>query len=115
LAASDPELEGRTDALAEALTGRLGIEERSRVEERFQDEIAELGEDLSFDDFYRLAEEYADYPSITNALEEMMAEQARKREEKEKEEEERLNRRGRGGADPAERNRINPRTGLPMV
>ena len=111
LAASDPELEGRTDALAEALAGRLGIEERSRVERRFQDEIAELGDDLSFDDFYRLAEEYADYPSITDALNEMMAEQARKREE----EEEGSNPRGRGGANPVERNRINPRTGQPMV
>ena len=111
LAASDPELEGRTDALAEALAGRLGIEERSRVERRFQDEIAELGDDLSFDDFYRLAEEYADYPSITDALDEMMREQARKREE----EEEGSNPRGRGGANPVERNRINPRTGQPMV
>jgi hypothetical protein len=105
LAASDPELKGRTDALAEALTGRLGIEERSRVERRFQDEIAELGGDLSFDDFYRLAEEYADYPSITDALNEMMAEQARKREEKEKEEEQKENVGLRGRRNRTQQNR----------
>lgn len=105
LAASDPELEGRTDALAEALTGRLGIEERGRVEERFQDAVDELGDDASLDDFLRLADEYADYPSITDALEEMMAEQTRKKEEKEKEEERKENIGLRGRRNRTQENR----------
>ena len=72
LAASDPELEGRTDALATALTGRLGAEEQQRMQASFLDEFEALGDDADFDDFFQLAERYGNVPVVAEALEEIL-------------------------------------------
>ena len=73
LAASDPELKGRTDALATALTGRLGAEEQQRMQASFLDEFEALGDDADFDDFFQLAERYGNVPVVAEALEEILS------------------------------------------
>jgi hypothetical protein len=68
LAASDPEMLNRTDALATALTGKLAVEEQRRMEANFLNELEQLGDDMDFDSFFQLAEKYGNVPSIADAL-----------------------------------------------
>ena len=68
LAASDPQMLDRTDALATALTGKLAVEEQRRMENNFLNELEQLGDNLDFDSFFQLAEKYGNVPSIADAL-----------------------------------------------
>ena len=73
LAASDPEFKGRNDALAMALTGRLGAEEQQRMQASFLDEFKALGDDAGYDEFFQLAERYGNVPVVAEALEEILS------------------------------------------
>ena len=80
LAALDPELEGRTDALAEALTRRLGEEfgDEARTRESFEADLKEIRESgASLTERIRLLSELADKyneTTVTGALREIINE-----------------------------------------
>jgi len=72
LAALDPAMEGRADPLAEALGATVGEAQEDRIMTQFLEEAADVN---NFDDYFRLAEKYADQPRILEAIEQMMGEQ----------------------------------------
>jgi hypothetical protein len=71
LAALDPAMKNKSDALAAALIGQLGDAEQARIQDSF---LSDLDQATNYDDFFRLADKYAGYPSIAKALEEILQE-----------------------------------------
>ena len=71
LAALDPAMKNKSDALAAALIGQLGDAEQARIQDSF---LSDLDQATNYDDFFMLADKYAAYPSIAKALEEILQE-----------------------------------------
>ena len=72
LAAIDPEMKGRGDQLARALGGQIGISERGRRTAQFERGSKILIRQMVLMPFFQLADDYNDFPLVSDAIEEMI-------------------------------------------